>query len=454
MSNLLDTAQKLRDLKIEFDISLEENWPEFDAIKLVTEKLEKQANGNVNIPDSFDIKILSMRISDRFKRTGSIGTLSVKECKNLPFILSDINDDALIESAFNLIRRNESIAMLKREVFVYFREYEQSNYISALAKDITKKLLKFSGRNRFLNTLKDHIYLFTPNSQKIVVQNCIQKGFFEYFQGLNFTAMLMESKYVVSMLKNLYQEKNFILDKQIKLFRTLFSDERLRKVFTNSLPFVIGRLIVDVDICNRSDKKQLKEEIRIIALKELGEPRVRRSRNSKWILAGDRAKAIFIRWVSRYDFDLFFKIINDSIPSSDTHARRMWLERENFWKTYKDYISMAWVCFGAEARARVRHDNILYGDFKGSGDRNKSCIVMEIGNFTFVERSHNGSLKVWKSDKAPFIIGTEEVAEKDLVASMCLDSWTHSYSSNKIWQGKVGNFINYYCGIKPRPELW
>ena len=459
MSSILDTANNLLDLKNEFKISLEIEFPKLDDIRTVAKQLEQKTNGQVSVPGFFDIRQLRDSVSMNFRKNGKLLNLSYKESKNLPFILNGISDTKLVENVLYEIQNNDSIAMLKREIYIYFSEYCDSYYISRIAEDISKKLKNFSGKNKYLSLLKNSNYLFTINGKKEVLQNCLRFGFFEYFKGLKFPNALLASKYVVDILEKLYKDDSldFPLDKQLELFKNIYHDSTTAKIFISVIPVMIGRLIIEVDKCNRSDKNLLKEELRIVALKELGEPRIKRTNKSGWLLAGDIAKAIFIRWISQYDLDLFFKIINDSIPRYETDARRMWLARENFWKSYKKNISMVWVCFGYAARRRVRNDDIYYGKFYGNGDDNKSCIIIEIGDYIFVERSHNGKVKVWHKNKCPFPIGVGEIQEGYITGSYCIEEWVHQYSSNpsnKPWQNKVGDFIKRYCGIPKPSHLW
>ena len=284
MSSILDTANNLLDLKNEFKISLEIEFPKLDDIRTVAKQLEQKTNGQVSVPGFFDIRQLRDSVSMNFRKNGKLLNLSYKESKNLPFILNGISDTKLVENVLYEIQNNDSIAMLKREIYIYFSEYCDSYYISRIAEDISKKLKNFSGKNKYLSLLKNSNYLFTINGKKEVLQNCLRFGFFEYFKGLKFPNALLASKYVVDILEKLYKDDSldFPLDKQLELFKNIYHDSTTAKIFISVIPVMIGRLIIEVDKCNRSDKNLLKEELRIVALKELGEPRIKRTNNSGW----------------------------------------------------------------------------------------------------------------------------------------------------------------------------
>lgn len=459
MGSFVDTVKDLLDLKTDFKLSLNLQIPASYELKKVAEKLQQQANGNVNMPTAVDIRVLSAKITNTYKKTGNIGNLTYRESKNLPFLLNSISDHKLIDHIINIIKSNASIAMLKREIYVYFINFSDTDYsISKLEKDIVSKLTTFTGRSNFLRTLKGNKYIFNPVLKSMVLQNCIKQGFFEFFRVLNFNKTLMASNYTRNILEQLYRDetKGFSFNQQRELFNKIYSEEHWRKIYTSVLPVILGRLIIEVDICNRSDKNFLKEKLRPIVLRELGEPRIQRTNNSRWLIAGETAKRIFIRWISQFDLDLFFRIIKDSIPDYEYEQHRMWLFREKFWKSYRSNISMVWVCFGDAAIRRVRNEKISYGRFLAS-DPYKSCIIMEIGSYIFVERSHNGKAKVWDRAKCPFAIGCTSVDESDLVYSSCIEEWVHTYNSstdNKTWQNKIGDFIWKNCRIHKQTKLW
>lgn len=459
MSSLIETVKGMLDLKKEFIIGVNAQFPVSDDIKKVAKKLQQQANGNVNIPTVVDIRVLSAKITNTYKKTGNIGYLTYRESKNLPFLLSNISDYKLTDYIINIVKSNASIAMLKREIYVYFINFSETDYsISKLGKDIVSKLNAFTGRSKFLRTLKDNKYIFNPAAKTRVLENCIKEGFFGFFQELNFNNTLLASNYTRNILEQLYRDetKEFSFNQQRELFNKIYSEEHWRKIYTSVLPVILGRLITEVDTCNRSDKNLLKEKLRPIVLRELGEPRIQHTNNSRWLIAGETAKRIFIRWISQFDLDLFFRIIKDSIPDYEYEQHRMWLFREKFWKSYRSNISMVWVCFGDAAIRRVRNEKISYGRFLAS-DPYKSCIIMEIGSYIFVERSHNGKAKVWDRAKCPFAIGCTSVDESDLVYSSCIEEWVHSYNrstDNKPWQNKIGDFIWKNCRIPKQTNLW
>lgn len=181
MSSLIETVKGMLDLKKEFIIGVNAQFPVSDDIKKVAEKLQQQANGNVNIPTVVDIRVLSAKIINTYKKTGNIGNLTYRENKNLPFLLNSISDHKLIDHIINRIKSNTSIAMLKREIYVYFINFSETDYsTSKLGKDIVSKLTAFTGRSKFLQTLKDNKYIFNPVDKTRVLQNCIEEGFFVF----------------------------------------------------------------------------------------------------------------------------------------------------------------------------------------------------------------------------------------------------------------------------------
>ena len=72
MSSFVDTVKDLLDLKTDFELSLNLQIPVSYELKEVAEKLQQQANGNVNMPTAVDIRVLSAKITNTYKMTGNI----------------------------------------------------------------------------------------------------------------------------------------------------------------------------------------------------------------------------------------------------------------------------------------------------------------------------------------------------------------------------------------------
>ena len=225
------------------------------------------------------------------------------------------------------------------------------------------------------------------------------------------------------------------------------------------MPKIIGQLIIQVEQDNSIDKENYKDILRRRALEFLGDPRiVKNNSNNQWVRAGQKAKMVFIRWISQYDLDLFFTIIDRSLNSD---ASKMWRYRKAFWNSYREHINMIWVCFGAYAKMDIRRNKIFgkdmfYGNFLPN---DKSCLIIELGDYIFVERSHNGRLKVWSKGSCPFKIGEASITEGKLNYTRGMyidgeDGWRHDGSVSFSWQKKVGAFISQYCRIKKTEKDW
>ena len=128
----------------------------------------------------------------------------------------------------------------------------------------------------------------------------------------------------------------------------------------------------------------------------------------------------------------------------------MWRYRKQFWQAYLKEITSTWVFFGTDAEREIPKSEIMeYGKFSVPS---KSCIMMQIGDYVFIERSHNGKLKVWLKHECPFKMGGEKLGEIELTNVRVYKEWTHSYPELYTWQRKVSDFIQEHCDINKKEE--
>ena len=98
-------------------------------------------------------------------------------------------------------------------------------------------------------------------------------------------------------------------------------------------------------------------------------------------------------------------------------------------------------------------DKLFFGKYKSS-DSEKSCIIITIGDYTLVERSHTGSLKCYKSKESKFYIGQAELSESSVNKAFTSTTWNHNGSENYRWQSEVGEFLHINCHINRKQKDW
>lgn len=418
------------------------------------ERIDKMGNGLIGkSPDVEDLENLYKKIIEAFNLTGRLDSLNNREIKMLPFIMQRVTNEKLIGLIMHIINSNNKVGLLRAEILAYFINYG-SKGTEFLGKDIQSKLQYITTKIKIVKNCQKNLYLFGKDAIEETKMQCLQIGFFKYLQKLQFSKLLIGSQFIRKLVCSIYDdgEWRFNLWNKLDLFKELYTGEH-KELFVNLVPKMLGNLILCVDKSSGNDIEQIKQYLRPIIMHELGDPRLPRNADNNWALAGYEAKKIFIKWISKYDLGLFFKIIGEGLKY-DSDARRMWQYRKKFWQSYENEIDSVWVFFGKTTLRDVRKENhFVYGEFVG--DSIKSCILMEIGNFIFVERSHNGKIKVFKKKDSPFCIGDANIKEYDIVNTpMDIEAWSHSSSETYSWQRKVAAFIYNNIGIYKNKSDW
>lgn len=461
MSSILETARQLNYLNIEFDRVKALPLPE--PLHLIN--LTKKLNAVVAVHNDetpLGLEALKQKVKYAYN-SQRISVLSRKDKIKFPFLLAWANEykNDLCRQMLEEIKRIDSMQLLRREIYVYFNNYGNDNYIRELKKDILKKLMAYKKRNPLILSMKEHTYLFDDTQMGYVRAQCVDNNIFDFFSALHFPKSLLHSSYVGEVVKGVFETRftKISLELKINLFKQIY--DKLENELTSFLPSIYAALIIQVDAINGNKREYYIDCIRTKALAFMGDPRLGAGYFGRWHAAGEKAYNIFITWISQYDLDAFFKIIGDSLY--DYSARNMWMYRERFWKSYKKHIQMVWVCYGTSAKHLAKRANMTSGNYSAFGQGNKSCILIVIGDYIFVERSHNGTLKVWKRNLSPFKIGEPNISEAKLNNSTGIthlengipkDGWVHSSSDTYNWQKKVGSFIAQYMHVIKTVKDW
>lgn len=461
MSSILDTARQMNSLKDDFDMLLRIKLPEPLHLNLLLKQLDATEAGH-NDEAISGIDALWRNVQYAFK-TSQLISMPLKEKKSYPFILGLAynNNKQLYRFLMDEIRSIESVRLLRREIYVYFNDYDNIAYIADLRNDIVKKLKVYNKHNRFLMCMKQNAFIFNPSSIVFIQKRCIEEGILEYFSSLRLPKSFLHSKYVAQVVKGIFSsnDASISLEEKLDLFNRIY--DWLENSFVEHLPIIFASLITQIEDYNDSRKEFFKEIIRPKALSFMGDPRLGAGYFGRWNVTGEIATEIFITWISQYDLDAFFDIIGDSLTTFA--ARNMWMYREKFWKAYKKHIQMVWVCYGTAAKQLAKRANMSSGDYNAFGQGTKSCILIVIGDYIFVERSHDGTLKVWKKKLCPFKIGDTKISESSLNKTHGIyhledgnpkDGWRHDGSEKYRWQTKVGSFIYQYMHIYKTINDW
>ena len=192
----------------------------------------------------------------------------------------------------------------------------------------------------------------------------------------------------------------------------------------------------------RGQEKNRFKSIAIEAFyKTMGDPRIAKG-SLNWHDVSESAIRIFRHWIAERDLDLFFKIIEATAVDS------MWSNRKAYWKKYLPMMHNTWVFFGRDAMKYVRglkNKALAYGELK-HGSVDQSVFAFQIENYTFVEFSHNGSLRVWLIDDAPEIFGEESVDAGEIRSDYYPVKGKVPHLGD--WQLKVDDWMYKNCHLK------
>ena len=153
----------------------------------------------------------------------------------------------------------------------------------------------------------------------------------------------------------------------------------------------------------RAPSKQL-QELLVNQISELyGHPKV--NRQATWNQVDPAVEALFLRWITGADIRFLFKTL------AEVERNHMWVDREAFWWTLYEQgrIDEVWIAFNESGyRAAMsklpeadRHIARRFG--RQIGEKDKSLLIMRIGDKIVIEGTFNFKVHVFKatSAKAP-----------------------------------------------------
>jgi hypothetical protein len=172
------------------------------------------------------------------------------------------------------------------------------------------------------------------------------------------------------------------------------------------------------------------------------------------------AYAVLMRWLTRASVSQFLDIV-DKTADPD-----MWAYRRAFWTSYltANHIDKAWVAFAengvdlAKDAMRRTQDQTL-GQFatidrQGSTRTRDHCaLIIQIGDLTIADWSHNGKYNVWRSTDA----NKPQFFKHSYLATSLESPWltgSHSGSASSAWQYKLAEVIYQESGRRVSPSEW
>jgi hypothetical protein len=167
------------------------------------------------------------------------------------------------------------------------------------------------------------------------------------------------------------------------------------------------------------------------------------------------AKNVMLRWLAKGSLEQFLQVVDKTAPG------HQWDYRRAFWAAYIDgqFVRDAWVAFGAMGQAyatRLAQDTSdrnmsRFGRLNRSHEGTQAVLLLRIGDLVIGDWSHNGALRIWRSDNpaAPsFYRRDYEAAELRRNSDF---SRVHSYPPG-AWQADTAQFIRRHTRIRIEPR--
>ncbi len=166
-----------------------------------------------------------------------------------------------------------------------------------------------------------------------------------------------------------------------------------------------------------------------------GHPRV--NRNAVWNEVAPNNEATFLRWLMGADIRFLFKVL------TEVERGHMWADREAFWWTLYEQgrIDEVWIAFNRDGYnaamnklpEETRQDGRRFA--KQVGERDKSLLLMRIGNQIIVEGTFSFMIRAFDPEKRGVPRLYEPVYDVDIIRNSGRPLWEQKHVGN--WQDHV-----------------
>ena len=163
------------------------------------------------------------------------------------------------------------------------------------------------------------------------------------------------------------------------------------------------------------------------------------------------------RWLNFEAIELFFKVIAAHAPDEQFEPRR------TLWQSYFDqeFVGDAHIILGPSAALTARRlkkedetaRGLLWGDLTGANP-DQSVLLMQIGDLTVAEWSHNGKFRAWANDstrKPKFYKKAYSAGELRLGSNKIMNK-NGTYGDGIVhlgdWVGRAKRYVNQETGIR------
>ncbi len=448
-----------RDMRTE----LSKTIPTISPINIirVAKKIESKY-GSIEIDlANRDIKDLFFTAKEAYTKKNDAIIFS-KDVRYLPYILDLTvkNEEIIVQNKeFTLFildiicKRKRINSALGRLVKTYLNLYgNNAQGVEVLRQCILTNLCTTSSRRKSVLKYKENIFLFERDAALLAVNRLNSKtDIKEFLISIGISDEMLSSGFVEAFSYVYFKSSSVAMKQKLDNLHSLL-ERPDGSINTKLMKGVYASADVLIPFANTFGI-DFRTEIRQFYMKHLRDPRLPGTK--RWDNVSPEACKIFKQWITKFDLDVFFELIETS--ASD----RAWRYRKKFWEVYIPHMDSTWVVLGSKARSLVmsmRKGNQeeyerfnSYGELRGASSE-QSVFIFEMRGYIFIEWSHSGRLRIWKKSASPISIGAKSYFADDL-RSDALYSKVHAAPDAYAWQEDVKLWIVRNCGIAPKDSF-
>lgn len=409
---------------------------------MVHKKLREKADKMIQV-DRLDPQVLVKKTVRIYQ--GSQEEFTRREIRNLPFVV--LSQELSMPAAQFALRQVDldKTSCFRRLLFAYFSLYKPKERRTEWIRTVLyKQMQKNDGMVRNIHFLQDFPQLLAKDGASQMAEFFSGGNLYDGLKILSFPPTLYGSNFVKAAIVNAFQ-MDIGLDAKQKLLKDLTENP----VYEELVPKVVGPVIISVD---EEGSDSAKNWLMQLVFQHMGDPR---GNNTAWLHVEEEAKDIFLHWLVKNDFAVFFHIIAKT-------ADNRWKYRQAFWSAYMDEIRDSRIIIGPKARFILNQEEkrkLMAYDFLEGKSSDTSLLVFTIGQYTFIEVSYNGKLRIYSRAKSPiqiFAQGHRWIDYSHLINSDTEKEFVHTNPRGigPNWQPKVRNWIYDHCGIWREEQQW
>lgn len=413
--------------------------------EMVLRELRKKADKMIRVAP-LDLQVLVKKTVRMYQ--GSQEEFTRREIRNLPFVISS-SELSMPVAKFALRQVDlDKTSCFRRLLFAYFSDYEPKERKTEWIRTVLGKQMQRNDRmGRNIHFLQDFPQLLDKDGVSQMAEFFSEGNLRDALKTLSFPPTLSGSNFVKAAIVKAFQ-MDIGLDAKQVLLENLTKDQ----VYKGLVPQVVGPVIINVD---EEGSDSAKNWLMQLVFRYMGDPR---GNNTAWLYVEEKAKEIFLHWLVKNDFAVFFHIIASTADS-------MWKYRQAFWGAYMDEIRASRIIIGQKAKLILNQlpseekRKLMAYDYLEGKSSDTSLLVFTIGQYTFIEVSHNGKLRVYSREKSPIQIFSQRhrtIYYSDLINSDTEEEFVHTNPRGRgpNWQPKVRDWIYDHCGIWRKEQQW